>query len=108
MDFDFRIEPLTERYLDWVRAQLTDQWSSPQIISRGRLHQADALPSFIALVGDEPQGLLTYRIEDEECEVVTLHSLTEGIGILHRSAPHRAPTGGGARLPSALARHLER
>jgi len=81
MDDDFRIEPLTAQYLDWVRAQLTDYWSSPQIISRGCLHQADALPGFIALMGDEPKGLLTYHIDDDECEVVTLHALIENIGI---------------------------
>jgi len=81
MDDEFRIEPLTERHIDWVRAQLTDYWSSPLIVSRGRLHQADALPGFIALIGDEPRGLLTYRIEEDECEVVTLHSLSRDIGI---------------------------
>ncbi|MHB0935384.1 MAG: GNAT family N-acetyltransferase [Armatimonadota bacterium] len=81
MDDDFRIEPLTGQYLDWVRAQLTDHWGAPQIVSRGRLHQADELPGFIALMEEEPRGLLTYRVDGDECEVVTLHSLVEGIGI---------------------------
>jgi ribosomal protein S18 acetylase RimI-like enzyme len=35
----------------------------------------------VALVEGERQGLLTYRLEGGECEVVTLDSLAEGIGV---------------------------
>jgi RimJ/RimL family protein N-acetyltransferase len=76
------IEPFTEQYQAWACEEMTEQWSSPLIVSRGRLHQADTLPGFVALIDGAPQGLLTYRIEEEEeCEVVTLHAVIEGIGI---------------------------
>jgi ribosomal protein S18 acetylase RimI-like enzyme len=38
------------------------------------------LPGFVAEFGGEPAGLLTYRIEGGELEVVTLDSLVEGRG----------------------------
>ncbi len=50
-------------------------------VSRGTLHRADLLPGFVALDHGEPIGLVTYDINGEECEVVTLNSLIQGAGI---------------------------
>jgi ribosomal protein S18 acetylase RimI-like enzyme len=50
-------------------------------VTRGRLHEAADLPGFVALVRGGPAGLVTYRIEDGECEIVTLDSLQEGCGV---------------------------
>jgi GNAT superfamily N-acetyltransferase len=53
----------------------------PAIVTRGRIHQADELPAWIAKGPTGVLGLLTYRIENDECEVVSLDSLAEGQGI---------------------------
>jgi ribosomal protein S18 acetylase RimI-like enzyme len=52
------------------------------VVSRGRVYEADRLPGFVACTGTVRLGLLTYHIENGECEVVTLDSLRmrEGIG----------------------------
>ena len=47
----------------------------------GRSHRADELPGFVAVHGQKMLGLITYAIEGSQCEVVTLNSLAEGLGI---------------------------
>lgn len=66
---------------DWVRDVLRERWGSPLIVTRGQVHEADQLPGFIAEDQSTPVGLVTYRIEDDACEIVTLDSLLEGRGV---------------------------
>ena len=75
------IRALTDEDREWALSLLTDRWVTPRIVTRGRVHEADKLPGFIAVEDEEPKGLLTYRVEDEECEVVTLDAVTFGRGI---------------------------
>jgi ribosomal protein S18 acetylase RimI-like enzyme len=50
-------------------------------VSRGRVHYADRLSGFVAIRDGRPVGLLTYRIDDDECEIATLDSSEEGVGV---------------------------
>ena len=76
----------------WARRLLAERWDSPRIVTRGRVHQADELPGFVAEGADGLIGLLTYRIEDRQCEIVSLDSLVErqGVGTALLSAAQRA------------------
>ena len=58
-----------------------EYWGSTQIITRGRIHDAADLPGFIALLGEDPVGLVTYHISENECEIVSLNSLVVDRGI---------------------------
>jgi len=51
------------------------------VVTRGQIHDLPRLPGFVALDGDERMGLALYRIADDECELVSLDSLREGIGV---------------------------
>jgi GNAT superfamily N-acetyltransferase len=51
------------------------------VVSRGRLHHADWLPGFLAIRDGVPVGLLTWHIDGDQLEVVTLNSLEERQGI---------------------------
>jgi ribosomal protein S18 acetylase RimI-like enzyme len=51
------------------------------IITRGWIHDTSALPGFVAIRDGEPVGLVTFSIKGDECEITTLDSLVEGIGI---------------------------
>jgi ribosomal protein S18 acetylase RimI-like enzyme len=51
------------------------------MVSRGRMHYPHELKGFVAMSGNKPVGLVTYRIEGSECEIVTLDSVVEGHGI---------------------------
>jgi GNAT superfamily N-acetyltransferase len=60
---------------------LRQNWASTRVVSRGRLYYPEKLPGFIATIGDKSVGLLTYEIRNRDCEVVTLNSTSEGLGI---------------------------
>ncbi|WP_079912370.1 GNAT family N-acetyltransferase [Paenibacillus sp. 32352] len=51
------------------------------IVSRGRVHILQELPGFAAMIGDEIQGLITYHLREDECEIVSLDSKIEGKGL---------------------------
>ncbi len=85
----------------WRRDLLERFWGSTRVVTRGRLHDAAALPALVATLGPDRVGLVTYRFADEECEIVTLNSTREGRGVgskLLRSLRDLARTGGCRRL----------
>jgi GNAT superfamily N-acetyltransferase len=65
----------------WIRDAIAREWGTPAVVSRGRLHVADELAGLVAMSGREAVGLLTYRIEDRQLEVVTLQAFVRGIGV---------------------------
>jgi len=77
----WRIRPSEAGDRDWVVNMLTQYWGSPRLASLSGLHDAAALPGFIAVQGEERLGLVTYRLVETECEVLSLNSLREGEGI---------------------------
>lgn len=79
-----RVRPATPADLPWIRTELHRHWHSTAISSRGKVFAADQLPALIAVVGEvgnERAGLLTYSLESDGCEVVTLSSAVEGRGV---------------------------
>ncbi len=81
MSVQFEIKPVTEVDRPWLESLLREHWGSSQVVSRGRLHQADTLPGFLAVQRGQNTGLITYRIEADACEIVTLNSLVEKHGV---------------------------
>jgi GNAT superfamily N-acetyltransferase len=77
----FEIRPINKDDKVWVASLLAEWWAGPRTVTRGKLHQPDELPGFIAVKDSKPAGLITYRIDGKECEVVTMNSLVERIGI---------------------------
>jgi len=71
----FEIRPLTPADKPWVQRVLNRYWASTRQVTRGKLHQADELPGFAAIRGDEEVGLITYEIVGDECEIITHNSL---------------------------------
>jgi ribosomal protein S18 acetylase RimI-like enzyme len=64
-----------------VTSFIQERWGSVRMVSKGRVLYPGELEGFAAVQGEKIVGLATYRVEGEECEVVTLDSLTEGSGI---------------------------
>jgi ribosomal protein S18 acetylase RimI-like enzyme len=77
----FEIRPLRDADRDWARGVLEEHWGGVESVSRGRVHRADRLPGFVAFGDKGPVGLLSYHIEGDQCEVVTLDALEEGQGV---------------------------
>ncbi len=77
----FGIEPVDEKHREWIRTIMQQHWFSAEVVTRGRIHHAGELPGFVAVQEDQPVGLVTYHLDGNECELVSLNSLPEGIGI---------------------------
>jgi len=60
---------------------MVDHWGAEIVVSRGVAYTGADLPGFVAEMDGERVGLLTLNIANDECEIVTLDSLREGIGI---------------------------
>jgi GNAT superfamily N-acetyltransferase len=77
----YEIAGLTPHYRKWATDLIRDHWGSEKIVTRGRIHDTPALPGFVAILHEEPAGLVTYRLNGDQCEIVSLDSLHEGMGI---------------------------
>ena len=78
---EIQIRPIKQEDQAWITRKLTENWGAPLIVSRGKNYDASKLPGFVALFNDTQVGLVTYRIEDQECELVSLDSWQENIGV---------------------------
>ena len=74
-----RVRPLGEADREWATGKLRELWGEG-VVSRGRLLDATVLPGFVAEGEGEPAGLLTYRIDGGDCEVVTINAFPRGAG----------------------------
>lgn len=66
---------------EWIKSLLTERWHSPKIVTRGKKYNALFLPGFVTVISSKPAGLITYRIENNECEIITLDSIEQGKGV---------------------------
>ena len=88
---EYIIRPLERTDRDWVAHFLDEHWGSTRIVSRGQSFYGHLLPGFIAertTIDEESDeekperiGLMLYNIEETECEILTLNSTEEGIGV---------------------------
>lgn len=82
-------------------AAVTAVWGAPVVARRGQLKDLAALAGFVAVEGDDWLGLLTYDLDDEGFEVVTVQSDRPGTGVgraLMDTARARAVELGATRL----------
>lgn len=77
----FTIRPIEKEDRNWIAQFLDRHWGSTRIVSRGQVYLAHLLPGFIAEQDDEKVGLITYRIDEEACELMTINSTVEGQGV---------------------------
>ena len=73
------VRPFREGDREWVRETLRELWGET-VVSRGVVHNPTTLPGFVAEEGGERVGLLTYRVDGADCEVVTIDAFPEGVG----------------------------
>lgn len=78
---ELEVVRVTEAERDWMRGILSERWGSPVIFRCGMCHDASLLPGFVAFEDRRRLGLVTYRHEGGECEVVTLDALRQWSGV---------------------------
>ncbi|KGN00050.1 GNAT family N-acetyltransferase [Clostridium botulinum] len=76
-----KIDEINNKLCDKVITFIEENWSSSIMIFRGKVHNIAKLPGYLYIINGEIQGLITYEIEDEKCEIVSLDSLNENKGI---------------------------
>jgi N-acetylglutamate synthase-like GNAT family acetyltransferase len=76
-----QVRPLTTEDSEWVRQFIIEHWGDTIVVAHGKVYHPHRLPSFVAILKGNRVGLLTYALEDEHCEIVTLDSTKPGIGI---------------------------
>lgn len=77
----FTIEPLIPADSDWVKQFTTTHWYADMIVIHGQEFAPHSLPGFVAMLDNERIGLVTYHVEDGDCEIITLNSLRDGMGV---------------------------
>ena len=77
----FQIRKVIKDDKPWITKLLKDYWGNHKIITRGRIHFGNELPGFITIQDGKQVGHIAYRLEDDECEIISLISLIRGIGI---------------------------
>jgi ribosomal protein S18 acetylase RimI-like enzyme len=75
------LRAVTARDRAWVRRVVRERWGAAVVVSRGVVSRPEALTGFVAERDREAVGLATYRIDGDECEIVTIDALVEGEGI---------------------------
>jgi ribosomal protein S18 acetylase RimI-like enzyme len=75
------IRPLVNSDRDWVERLIVERWGSEGVVGRGRVWKPAELPGFAAFEGGRCVGLVTYELDGESCEVVTIDALDEGRGV---------------------------
>jgi ribosomal protein S18 acetylase RimI-like enzyme len=65
----------------WIERYLRESWGSTIVVSRGVAHDASRLPALLAVQEGQIVGLATFRLDGDECELVTLDALRPRRGI---------------------------
>jgi GNAT superfamily N-acetyltransferase len=76
------IRPIDDADRELVAAFCRRRWGSEHAVSLGRVFRFAELPGFVALSdGGAIEGLVTYLAEDDQCEIVSLDAVEQGVGV---------------------------
>lgn len=75
------VRELRDEDRGWVADVMVDRWGSPIAVAHGVVFEPAALPGFMAEEDGRPVGLLTYHVEGDGCEIVTIDAFEEGRGV---------------------------
>jgi GNAT superfamily N-acetyltransferase len=75
------IHPYRSSDRAWAERLMNDEFGGPLHARRGELIDVLALPGFFAEQGGRPVGLLTYRRENSDCELVFIGAVERHRGI---------------------------
>lgn len=77
----YQILPIETTDRDQVRDVMIREWGSEMVIVHREIFFPHELPGFKAVDGANLVGLITYHINNNECEIVTLNGFQPGKGI---------------------------
>ncbi|MEV6278926.1 GNAT family N-acetyltransferase [Nocardia sp. NPDC051832] len=95
------IRPSTHADLETIVGMLTESWGGTTVIVHGTCYDAARLPTILAERDGRIVGMLTYALDDDSLEIVTLDALERHTGIgsaLLTTATELARQAGAARI----------
>jgi ribosomal protein S18 acetylase RimI-like enzyme len=75
------VRALREDDRPWAIELVRERWGSEVVVTGGKARDAILLEGFVAEADGEPAGVATYETRGADCELVTLDSVREGIGV---------------------------
>ena len=75
------IRPINPEDRAWIIQFIAEHWGAEIVVSRGVVYHPQDLPGFVAIQEGKKVGLVTYNIEGESCEVVTINSTQPSSGV---------------------------
>lgn len=77
----FTIRPLNPLDRDQISQWMTEHWGADLAVVHDTSYKPSALPGFIAFDDDKWLGCITYHMDGDQCEIVTLDSFCPSIGV---------------------------
>ncbi|NCP16090.1 GNAT family N-acetyltransferase [bacterium] len=77
----FIIRPTTPDDYAWNTRVIVEHWSAETVVVHGEIYRPVELLGFVAEADGQIIGLLTYHIQGEACEIVTLDAWRAGLGV---------------------------
>lgn len=78
---DFKIVKLTTDDREEVLNIIKEFWGDHTVVSQGKIFYPAKLEGLKAVNQDSIVGILHFQVQDKQCEILTLASLTEGQGV---------------------------
>lgn len=80
---DFHISEIKSEDKPIVHSFISNSWGSSMSVSKGQIFNTTELPGFISKMDNKVIGLITFNIQEKNCEIVTLDSniRNQGLGI---------------------------
>ncbi len=75
------VQPVRDEDRAWIELFVRERWGADFVVAHGTAYELRKLPGFLAWLDDTRAGLLTYRVEENECEIITLDSLRPSSGV---------------------------
>lgn len=78
----FSIRPVQDADCQWAAGFLRERWGAALVVVHQTIYYTQDLAGLLAWDGEARVGLITYHIERQSCEIVTLDSVRprQGIG----------------------------
>ena len=81
MEKTFQIREIRQSDKPWILEYIKNYWGSNIIVSRRKRYSIDKLYGFIAIHDTEYVGLVTLKIDNQACQIITMDAIIENIGI---------------------------
>ena len=78
---DFLITDIKNKDRNLITAFIIENWGSPIIVTRGRIHNSAELSGFVYKENNKITGLVMFKIENDRCEIISLDSKIENKGL---------------------------